>query len=180
MKKLLSVIVLTVLFAGFINAQSQWGSIGGNLALPIGDWSDFANIGFGGTVTYERSFTPNIVGEAYAGYIMFGGEDYPGTNDSYSYSMIPIMAGAKYFFQPGQGLYANALLGVHIFTVDIPEYTLFGFTYGGSESSTEFGLSVGAGYEMPMGKNALDLSASFNLISDANYIGARVAYKFGF
>ena len=32
---------------------------------------------------------------------------------------------------------------------------------------------------MPMGKNALDLSAHFMIVSNANYIGARVAYKFG-
>jgi hypothetical protein len=179
MKQLLSVIVLTVLFAGFINAQSQWISIGGNVVLPIGDWSDIAKLGFGGTATYEKSFAPNIVGEAYAGYIMFGGEDVG--DWSYSHSMIPIMAGAKYYFQPGKGLYANALVGVHIYSLDIDYpagYEEFGFD--GSNSSTEFSLTVGAGYELPMGKNALDLSAAFNLVSDANFIGARVAYKFGF
>ncbi len=179
MKQLLSVMLLAVLFTGFINAQSQWISIGGNIALPMGDFADVANLGFGGTATYERSFTPNIVGQIYAGYLTFGGEDIPGTSDSYSSSMIPIMAGAKYFFQPGKGLYANAQLGVHLFSFDTPEYEFFGVTYGGSETSTEFSLGLGAGYEMPMGKNALDISASFNIVSDANYIGARIAYKFG-
>lgn len=178
MKQLFSVILLAVLFTGFINAQSQWVSVGGNLALPMGGWGDNANIGFGGTATYERSFTPNIVGQVYAGYLNFGGESVG--DFSYSFSMIPIMVGGKYYFQPGKGLYANALLGVHMFSVKVPEYTFFGVTYGGgSETSTEFSLGVGAGYEMPMGKNALDLSAHFMIVSDANYIGARVAYKFG-
>jgi hypothetical protein len=178
MKQLFSVILLAVLFTGFINAQSQWVSVGGNLALPMGGWGDNANIGFGGTATYERSFTPNIVGQVYAGYLSFGGETV-GTF-SYSFSMIPIMVGGKYYFQPGKGLYGNALLGVHLFSVETPSFTLFGQTYGGgSASSTEFSLGVGAGYEMPMGKNALDLSAHFMIVSDANYIGARVAYKFG-
>lgn len=178
MKQLLSVILLAVLFTGFINAQSQWVSVGGNLALPMGGWGDNANIGFGGTATYERSFTPNIVGEVYAGYLSFGGETV-GTF-SYSFSMIPIMVGGKYYFQPGKGLYGNALLGVHLLSVETPSFTILGVTYGGgSASSTEFSLGVGAGYEMPMGKNALDLSAHFMIVSDANYIGARVAYKFG-
>jgi hypothetical protein len=181
MKQLLSVILLAVLFTGFINAQSQWISIGGNVVLPIGSWSDVSGVGFGGTATYERSFSPNIVGQVYAGYLMFGGKDFEG--GSYTHSMIPIMAGAKYFFQPGKGLYANALLGVHIYSFDVsyddPELQAIYDQYSPSTSSTEFSFGVGAGYEMPMGKNALDLSAHFMIVSDANYIGARVAYKFG-
>ena len=181
MKQLLSVILLAVLFTGFISAQSQWISIGGNVVLPIGDFSNTAKIGFGGTAAYERSFTPNIVGQVYAGYLIFGGEDFG--DASYTSSMIPIMAGAKYYFQPGKGLYANAMLGVHIFNVDVsfddPQAQAAYDAYAPSTSSTEFSLGVGAGYEMPMGKNALDISASFNLVSDANFIGARVAYKFG-
>ena len=113
MKQLLSVLLLAVLFTGFINAQSQGVSVGGNLALPMGSFGDVANVGFGGTATYERSFAPNIVGEVYAGYLTFGGKEVFGVK--YSSSMIPIMAGAKYYFQPGKGLYGNALLGVHIF-----------------------------------------------------------------
>lgn len=182
MKQLLSVLLFAVLFTGFINAQSQGVSIGGNLALPIGDWSDGANMGFGGTATYERSFAPNIVGQIYAGYLSFGGKDLGLTGWSYKYSMIPIMAGVKYFFQPGKGFYANALLGVHILSVDITvpaAYQTYG-NFGGSSSDTKFGLGVGAGYEIPVGgKNAVDVSANFMLVGDANYIGARVAYRFG-
>jgi hypothetical protein len=178
MKQLLSVILLAVLFTGFVNAQSQWVSIGGNLALPMGSFGDVANVGFGGTATYERSFAPNIVGQVYAGYISFGGKEIFGFD--YSSSMIPIMAGAKYFFQPGKGLYANALLGVHLFSAKVPTYNFItGTSSTETSTSTEFSLGVGAGYELPMGKNALDLSAHFMVVSDANYIGARVAYKFG-
>lgn len=54
MKQLFSVLLLAVLFTGFINAQSQGISIGANVALPMGDWSDGANTGFGGTATYEE------------------------------------------------------------------------------------------------------------------------------
>ncbi len=181
MKQLLSVIVFTVLFAGFINAQSQWISIGGNLALPIGDWSESANLGFGGTAAYERSFAPNIVGQVYAGYLTFSGEDSGVDDFGYSYSMIPIMVGAKYYFQPGKGLYANAQLGVHLLSVDVDVPEQYeGFFESSSDTETEFGIGIGVGYELPMGKNALDISALFNLVNDANYIGARVAYKFGF
>jgi len=179
MKQLFSIVLLSVLFTGFINAQSQGISIGANVALPMGDWSDGANTGFGGTATYERSFAPNIVGQVYAGYITFGGDEAEGF--SYSYSMIPIMAGVKYFFQPGKGFYANALLGVHMFTADVDVPAEYEAYYsGGSETSTEFSFGVGAGYEIPVGgKNAVDITAHYMLISDANYIGARIAYRFG-
>jgi len=179
MKQLLSVVLLAVLFTGFINAQSQGISIGANVALPMGDWSDGANTGFGGTATYERSFAPNITGQVYAGYITFGGDEFEGY--SYSYSMIPIMAGVKYYFQPGKGFYANGLLGVHMFTADVSvPAELEPYYSGGSETSTEFSFGIGAGYEVPVGgKNAVDIAAHYMLISDANYIGVRLAYKFG-
>jgi hypothetical protein len=145
----------------------------------MGDWSDGANTGFCGTATYERSFTPNITGQVYAGYISFGGDEAEGF--SYSYAMIPILVGAKYFFQPGgKGFYGNALLGFHMFTADVSVPDEFAAYYsGGSETSTEFSFGIGAGYELPMGKNALDLTAHYMLVSDANYIGVRVAYRFG-
>lgn len=182
MKQLLSVVLLAVLFTGFINAQSQGISIGANVALPMGDFGDAANVGFGGTATYERSFSPNIMGQVYAGYIMFGGESFTDEDFgdySYSHSMIPIMAGVKYFFQPGKGFYANGLLGVHIynFSTDYPDEF---DAYENSESSTEFSFGLGAGYEVPVGgKNAVDISAHYMIISDANYVGLRLAYRFG-
>ena len=63
--------------------------------------------------------------------------------------------------------------------VDVPaEYEAY--YSGGSETSTEFSFGVGAGYEIPVGgKNAVDITAHYMLISDANYIGARIAYRFG-
>lgn len=180
MKQLLSVVLLAVLFTGFINAQSQGISIGANVALPMGDFGDAANVGFGGTATYERSFAPNILGQVYAGYLTFGGDDIEGSDETYSFSMIPIMVGAKYFFQPNKGFYANAMLGVHLYTFDMPEYDFMGVTYGGSETSTEFSFGFGAGYEVPVGgKNAVDLNAHYMLVSDANYVGVRIAYRFG-
>jgi hypothetical protein len=181
MKQSFGVLLLAVLLTSFINAQSQGISVGANLALPIGDWSNSANVGFGGTATYERSFAPNIVGQVYTGYISFGGKDSGLDGYSYSYSMVPIMLGIKYFFQPNTGFYANGLLGVNILSVDVSVPAEISPYYSGSTSSdTKFGLGVGAGYEIPVGgKNAVDVSANFMLVSDANYIGARIAYRFG-
>lgn len=179
MKKLFSFILVLLFSTSFVFAQGSGIGIGGNLALPIGDWSDFANIGFGGTVSYEHGFSPNLVGTATVGYLIWGGkedvEDF-----SYDYSAIPILAGIKYFFTPGKGFYAAAQAGVHLFTVDVEFDDPFLNEFSGSASESEFGGAVGLGYEIPMGpKGAVDLNAMFNLISDLNYLGFRVAYKIG-
>ncbi len=101
MKKLLSILVIIVFAASFSLAQHKnHVSIGANVSLPLGSFSDFAGVGFGGTATFEMAFTPNITGVATAGYLKFGGKDLsePGYTFSYSYSDIPIMVGAKYYF----------------------------------------------------------------------------------
>jgi opacity protein-like surface antigen len=187
MKKLFSVAVI-LFFAFTLNNTLAQGKnylgIGANLALPMGDFSDFAGVGIGGTASFEIEFTPNITGIGSAGYLSFGGKDFsdPYYDYSYSYSVIPIMAGIKYYFTPGIPFYGIGQIGFQIFNdnlttnVIVPGYP----NYGASASSTEFALSIGAGYEVPIGNNAaLDLTGTFNLISDLNYLGARVAYRFG-
>ncbi len=184
MKKLLSFAVILV-FAFAVNNTIAQGKnylgIGANLALPMGSFGDVAGVGIGGTVSFEMEFTPNITGIASAGYLAFGGEDFTGPDYSwsYSYSDIPIMAGIKYYFTPGVPFYAIGQIGFQMFDSHY-EATGFGYDYSGSGTSTEFAFSIGAGYEVPIGKNAaLDLTGTFNLVSDLNYLGARVAYRFG-
>ena len=70
MKKLLTVLVIIFFAAGFNLAQHKNHlGIGVNVSLPMGSFSDAAGVGFGGTVSYEMGFTPNITGIVSAGYI---------------------------------------------------------------------------------------------------------------
>lgn len=179
MKILFSIFLALILCTTFSFAQKSAISVGGNIAMPIGDWSDVADLGFGGTASYEHGFSPNLVGTATVGYLIWGGkEDIEGF--SYDYSAIPILAGIKYFFTPGKGFYAAAQVGVHLFTVDVEIEVPGFFQTSGSSSESEFGGAAGLGYEIPVGpKGAVDISAMFNLISDLNYLGFRVAYQFG-
>jgi opacity protein-like surface antigen len=151
----------------------------------LGSFGDVAGVGFGGTASFEMEFTPNITGIASVGYLSFGGKDFttPYYNYSYGYTDVPVMAGVKYYCTPGIPFYGIRQIGFQIFnnnyssTVTVPGY------YNGvsvSASSNEFAFAVGAGYEIPVGlKGALDVTGTFNLISNLNYIGARVAYRFG-
>ncbi len=189
MKKLLSFAVIVLLSFAMSNTFGQgknYLGIGANLALPMGTFGDVAGVGIGGTASFEMEFTPNITGIATAGYLSFGGKDFTGPYYSYSYgySDIPIMAGAKYYFTPGTALYGIAQIGFQIFNANYTTTsTIPGFEYsfsGSSGSSTEFAFAIGAGYEVPVGaKGAIDLTGTFNIVSNLNYIGIRAAYRFG-
>jgi opacity protein-like surface antigen len=189
MKKLSSFALIVLLSFTLTNTFAQgknYLGIGANLALPMGSFSDVAGVGIGGTASFEMEFTPNITGIATAGYLSFGGKDFSGPDYSYSYgySDIPIMAGIKYYFTPGVPFYGIGQIGFQIFNSNydyqstIPGYE-FSFS-GSSESSTEFAFAIGAGYEIPAGANGvIDITGTFNIISNLNYLGARVAYRFG-
>ncbi len=185
MKKILAVLVAVVLFVGFSNAQTKmYLGVGGEIALPMGDFGDYADMGFGGTATFEMSFMPKLNGYAKVGYLMWGGKEYSaGTYKiTTDYSAIPILVGAKYFFAPG--FYGLVETGLHMFTFSAEsQYTIGGTTVTSSSdvSESKFGFGVGAGYELPIGTKAmLDLSAKYQMVADdLSYVGARVGVKFG-
>lgn len=184
MKKLLVTIVALFVIVGISQAQNKMClNIGANVALPMGNFGDVAGTGFGGTAQFEMQFMPQLYGTASAGYITWGGKDF-GTF-SYSYSAIPIMVGAKYFFMPTGGFYGHGQLGLYMFSVDVesPAITVGGITVGGgdlSSSDSEFALSLGAGYELPLSpKLMLDLSGAYIIISDLGHVGVRAGVKFG-
>jgi hypothetical protein len=102
-------------------AQRPGISIGGNVYIPVGNWSDIANTGFGGSATYEHPLGRNIMGVIYSGYTYFGS-----SSEGFSWTMIPLVAGAKFYFTPKQDAkfyftpkqdwYIAALLGASFVT----------------------------------------------------------------
>jgi hypothetical protein len=183
MKKVLITIVALFLFVGISQAQNKmFLNVGANVALPMGNFGDVAGTGFGGTAQFEMQFMPQLYGTASAGYIKWGGKDFG--SFSYSYSAVPVLVGAKYFFMPAGGFYGQAQLGIYFFSSDVtvPTINVGGFSYGGSTggSSSEFTLSLGAGYELALSpKLNLDLSGAYIVISDFGHIGLRAGVKFG-
>ena len=182
MKKLVSVLFVVLFAFTFVNAQSKMAlGVGANLALPMGTFGDVAGMGFGGGAQFEYMLSPNISGTVSATYLMFGEKDF--LDIKYSYSIIPIQAGAKYYFGNFYGL---AETGINLLSlkVDVPARTFMGVTIPGSSTSSstsEFGFGFGAGYVLPMGKNSLDISAKYqNYASSTAAINIGVAYKFGF
>lgn len=178
MKKLFFVLFALIVLAGISNAQNKITlSAGANLALPMGSFGDAAGIGFGATIGGDYIINEKLVGTATVGYIMWGGQeiDLGLGKITTDFSAIPVLVGAKYYLN--KGFYGHGQLGFHLFSTTAKStFTFFGNTTESEAtgSSSEFTIGVGAGYEM----GSLDLSAGYYIISNTNYVGARVAYRF--
>jgi len=169
MKIFYSLLLVTMLFSTSIFAQKAGISIGGNVHFPIGDWAEFASIGYGGSASYEHPIAKNTSAILYSGYTYFAG-----ATEGDSWTMIPLVAGVKAYLSPKLDWYFAGLLGVNFITKD---YTNVLAT--GSASSTEFAGNLNFGYEIKTSeKGAVDISAGYVYISGLNYIAARVAYIF--
>jgi len=145
-------------------AQRQGLSIGGNVYFPLGDWANIASAGYGGSVSYEHPLERNIAGVIYSGYTYFGGD-----SEGSSWTMVPLVAGAKFYLSPELDWYIAALLGVNFVTAKI--------TVAQSEisaSSTEFSGNVNFGYEVKTSETgAVDISAGFVYINQLSYFGGK-------
>lgn len=184
MKKVLSLIVVLVLFAGYTNGQSKITlGVGGTLALPMGTFADASSMGFGGLVRGEMGFG-SIIGTASIGYLSFPGkditEDFFGTTITYSasFSAIPILVGAKYSFAPA--LYGSVEAGLNMLTVTA-KASGAGYSSEASTSETKFGFAVGVGYQL----SNIDIILKYQNLGtpdggDAlNFVGVNVLYNFG-
>jgi opacity protein-like surface antigen len=183
MKRILSVLMVVFLAAGFINAQSKMAlGINAGIALPMGDFGDNYDMGFGGNALFVYHASPNADVTFTAGYLTWSGKD---SNDV-TFSSIPVMVGGKYLFGKDKlHGYVNGELGAHFVTVDLPEYEILGETYGGgSESDTYFGWGAGAGVLYQIGHNMdLDFNVKYNMIMSENtstdYVSIMIGLLFG-
>lgn len=181
MKKISILFLFAALLVGMqtsANAQVGIGiSAGAEVALPMGDFGDFAGTGFGVTVRGEMPVGPMLKVTGLVGYLMWGGEEFVGVTTDYK--DIPIMVGAK--LSTPTGLYGTAEAGLHLFSFDAEYTSSFFGTTSTSTSDTKFGFSVGGGYEVPIAPTLdLDIGARYNYVSDnLSFISARVAILFG-
>jgi outer membrane protein W len=179
-----------VAIAGGMMAQDNQLSFGVDLALPMGDFGDFASFGVGPAVGFEVP-----VGDVMAVTVQVSYEFLTPNSDFKdqikSMSMLPAQVGLKYFFQDQQeGFYGHGQLGIHSMSTTSEEYTIPGIpgfsttTTVPSEttSSTNFSWAIGVGYQM----EKLDIGLRYNSISPdsdapdgtnaSSYIGIRAAY----
>lgn len=192
MKKIFIPVLILFCFIS-LHAQRNPMSAGVNaeVSVPLGDFSDIASMGFGlnGAFIYGISEVFEATGSL--GFISWS-RDIPTiselieTSADGSFTSIPIMAGARYYF-PQRNLmpYAALELGLHIFSTSDYIITIsdveskfdgttdvnFGFTFGG-----------GAVYEVSKGFK-VDGSLKYNIIngdpSSLTHLTLRVGVLFG-
>lgn len=174
MKNLFLFLIVILLASSSLLAQKKGISIGGNVYFPVGDWADYANTGWGGSASYEHQLSKEVAGVIYSGYTAFSGDA------GYDVTIVPLLAGAKFYFTPKWDWYIAGMLGVDFVTADAST-TIGGQTYSASGSSTEFAGNINFGYEVQTSdKGAVDISAGFVYVSDFSYFGMRLAYIFRF
>jgi hypothetical protein len=175
-----------IFLAGVIVAlsfTSSFGqlSLGVEVGSPTGSFADAAAAGFGVSAGYDGVISGPVHWTAMVGFLSFAGKQYMSGNMQGKYestSIVPIAAGAKYYFSTsGSGLYGSADLSTNIinYSVAVPNNGKGkGVTFKDA-STSNFGISPGVGYKI----GALDVTLRYNLVTDFNYVGIRVAYVLG-
>jgi len=130
------------------------------LSVSVGDFGNVTNIGLGVEVIVNYPVNDKLVGTGAIGYL------YHLEKNNATYSAIPIMVGAKYYFVPG--VFAGAELGLHRWSGEVDT----GFFGTVSSSSTELTITPQIGYEP--GKVAI--TYQYVISGDFSYVAARVSF----
>ncbi len=155
---------------------------GVDFVLPVTTgFKDAYSIGFGGTVRGEYAFTNDLSGMLTAGYITFTGKDLGNGITLDNGSMIPVVAGVKYYFVPGTLRFYGAFdLGITSFTTSTAPVNIPGVSTGSvSATASEFTWEPQLGVLGYFSNTAaFDLSVRWIGISDANSLGIRFGVLF--
>jgi hypothetical protein len=147
----------------------------GAFVLPLGNFSDGAGIGLGALMRYEYNVAPQLNVTGRVGFLYHLGKDVGG--GTVNFWNIPVLVGAKYDI--ASGLYGAAEAGLFYnhasATVTIPGFG----SQTVSNSETDFGFNVGAGYKM----GDLDIRAGLQIwnishAGDTMGVIANVGYNF--
>lgn len=180
-RTLVTLALCTGLFtSGALQAQTTQLSIGADAMVPIGDFSEWASFGVGPALGIEFPAGDRAGLVVQLAYNFMTAQDDANID---SWTIMPIQAGGKFYFQETQsGFYGSLLLGLHNQTVTTKEIDggpLLGTIPSVKESEADFSWAIGLGYQL----DKLDIGARYNAISDSNakwgYFGFRVAYLLG-
>lgn len=164
MKKIY-IFLLLVLFSVTSFPQNKFGlGLNAEAAMPMDLFGDLVSTGFGGNVYGSYSLNETWDFTLSAGYTNWA-YDIEGVPDNFpdlNFTVIPIMAGAKYYFVNGNVRpYAALDLGLHIATAEGVTYgdDLFSYTEE-SETETKAAWGIGVGCMAGLSESvALDISA---------------------
>lgn len=169
--KRFSLILLLIAVTGIYNlAQSRFNAGASfNLGMPVGSFSDIVKTGIGGSLIGEYSINSKVsltLSVSYQNFdsnldrIAAGGAAY-----DFSVNSIPILAGAKYFFNPA--FFGTVEAGVHLYRVSADVYTGFAKESLSTSFTSKFGAGAGAGFRIQLAEQSVfELSGLINLVED--------------
>jgi hypothetical protein len=170
MKKLIIAFAAIVLTA---NVQAQMGttfSLGLEADVPVGTFNNLGyKFGIGGSAQVDHKIATDAALTLNVGYINHANKS---VTPSYHYSVIPVLAGVKYWFSPK--VYGSAQLGAAFNSAKVSNSS------SSSSTSTGFAYSPGIGFNLS--KN-IDMLVKYfgNSVNGGTFgsVGARLAYNFG-
>ena len=180
MKKLFVIIFAMILLVGTTQAQKGKMEAGAQagISLPMGSFSDAASMGYGVMGTFLYGFNKNIDLAGTIGYI-----SYTTDVDGWSWSTVPILFGARYYFGEGTTkFYGLANLGIYISSTTITiDFGPYGGVQSFSDSSSDFGFSFGGGVKLPISKTMyFDANAKYNTAGGNGWIDIYAGVDFAF
>lgn len=140
-------------------------SAGLEIGLPAGDFKEAHKLGLGVTIQGEYPAADKVGVTLSAGYLSFAGKTFEFMGDKYkseAQGVIPVLAGAKYYFT--DDIYGHAQIGLSFFNHGVGS----AFTY-----SPGVGIKASDNIDVLVKYQAASKNGS-----TASFIGARVAYTF--
>jgi hypothetical protein len=192
-KKLFFVVALIAMLFLSTNLYAQESSsragfqIGGY--LPLGGWSDNVSAGIGGMGLYNYKITSKIALTGAVGYFTFPSKDElpdvaePGKKGSWSYAVVPFLAGLKVGFGPDDQAfqpYISCELGFFLASADYKMKTESGTVVTvNAEPPSPFGFAPAVGFKLKLGFDVdLDVNAKFNIAKEINHLGLNIGILF--
>ena len=152
-------------------------SIGVDGSLPLGTFGDSYNIGIGGSAQADYKVAESFAITLNAGYLTYSGKSYQtivginpitfqpiyGTAKYAAFNLIPVLAGAKYWFSPN--VYGSAQLGLS-------------FASGNGNSGSNFTYAPGVGVKFSQFDVLLKYTGISGNGSSINAAALRAAFNF--
>lgn len=181
MKRVVFILFATLIaFGALAQAQGTWAvGIGGDVAVPVGDFSNFAKLGIGGSGWVGYMVDQNLTVTGKVGVLSFSSKDEtfndpilgPITLSGPSSTVIPILVGVRYFFMPPADMrvYGSAEVGMYNINNNV---------------GTKFGFSPALGAQFKAGDNMnVDVRANYTTVttegSSSSWVGVGLGLEFG-
>lgn len=195
MKNLVKLAIACLAFLSITTMAKAQIKIGASLgaAVPMGDFSDGANTGLGGSLTGKYLINKNMGVGLNVGFYSFGEK-----TDGFKNKLTPVSGSFTYYFNSNTGNfkpYVGADLGFYTWKYDYETYEyVYTTTYpyyatvsnSISDSETKIGIASTVGFEYSFNDQlALDVNAKYHYVATSGDaltmfgINAGIAYNLG-